>query len=118
MHDAIEALGERLARRVANERAFGAHSAHALRTPLAGIDLQLAVAEREAPPALQPRLARARGRDAADARGRGAAGAVSQRRGVAAAAGFTWRRCWRGCRTSRCSCRWAPTTSSTPTKTC
>ncbi len=60
VHDAIEALGERLARRVANERAFSAHSAHALRTPLAGIDLQLAVAEREAPPALQPRLARAR----------------------------------------------------------
>lgn len=60
VHDAIEALGQRLARRVANERAFSAHAAHALRTPLAGIDLQLAVAEREAPPALQPRLARAR----------------------------------------------------------
>ena len=60
VHDAIEALGERLARRVANERAFSAHAAHALRTPLAGIDTQLAVAEREAPPALQPRLARAR----------------------------------------------------------
>ncbi len=60
VHAAIVALGERLARRVANERAFSAHAAHALRTPLAGIEMQLAVAEREAPPALQPRLARAR----------------------------------------------------------
>lgn len=60
VHRAIEALGQRLARRVANERAFSAHAAHALRTPLAGIDTQLAVAEREAPDALQPRLQRAR----------------------------------------------------------
>lgn len=60
MHDAIEALGRRLARRVANERAFSAHAAHALRTPLAGIEAQLAVAQREAPPQLQPRLARVR----------------------------------------------------------
>jgi signal transduction histidine kinase len=60
VHDAIEALGQRLARRVANEQAFSAHVAHALRTPLAGIDTQLAVAQREAPPGLQPRLARAR----------------------------------------------------------
>jgi two-component system OmpR family sensor kinase len=60
VHDAIEALGDRLARRVANERAFSAHAAHALRTPLAGIDTQLAVAQREAPPTLQPRLARVR----------------------------------------------------------
>lgn len=60
VHDAIEALGQRLARRVANERAFSAHAAHALRTPLAGIDTQLAVAQREAAPELQPRLARVR----------------------------------------------------------
>lgn len=60
MHDAIEALGQRLARRLASERAFSAHAAHALRTPLAGIDAQLAVALREAPPALQPRLLRTR----------------------------------------------------------
>jgi signal transduction histidine kinase len=60
VHAAIAALGERLARRVANERAFSAHAAHALRTPLAGIDTQLAVAQREAPDALQPRLARVR----------------------------------------------------------
>ena len=46
--------------RVTQERAFTAHAAHALRTPLAGIDAQLAVALREAPPGLQPRLQRVR----------------------------------------------------------
>jgi len=60
IRDAIEALGRRLARRVANERAFSAHAAHALRTPLAGMDAQLAVALRESPPALHPRLLRTR----------------------------------------------------------
>src|SRR6185295_5326482 len=60
VHAAIDALGARLARRVAHERAFTAHAAHALRTPLAGIDAQLAVALREAPPALAPRLQRVR----------------------------------------------------------
>ena len=57
---AIDELGQRLARRVANERAFSAHAAHALRTPLAGIDTQLAVALRESPPELRPRLERVR----------------------------------------------------------
>lgn len=57
---AIDALGQRLARRVGDERAFTAHAAHALRTPLAGIDAQLAVALREAPAALVPRLQRVR----------------------------------------------------------
>jgi signal transduction histidine kinase len=57
---AIDALAARLARRVAHERAFTAHAAHALRTPLAGIDAQLAVALLEAPLALQPRLQRVR----------------------------------------------------------
>jgi len=60
MHQAVDALAARLARRVAQERAFTAHAAHALRTPLAGIDAQLAVALREAPAALQPRLQRVR----------------------------------------------------------
>jgi signal transduction histidine kinase len=60
VHAAIDAIAAQLARRVANERAFSAHAAHSLRTPLAGIDAQLAVALREAPPELQPRLQRVR----------------------------------------------------------
>lgn len=60
VHQAIDALAARLARRVAQERAFTAHAAHALRTPLAGIDAQLAVALREAPDTLRPRLQRVR----------------------------------------------------------
>jgi len=60
MHEAIDELGRRLARRLVSERAFAAHAAHALRTPLAGIDVQLAVALREAPATLQPRLQRVR----------------------------------------------------------
>jgi signal transduction histidine kinase len=60
VHAAIDALAQRLARRVASERAFTAHAAHALRTPLAGIDAQLAGAVHECEPALRPRLARAR----------------------------------------------------------
>lgn len=60
MHDALAELGQRLQRRLANERAFTAHAAHALRTPLAGLDAQLAVALREAPAPLHPRLARMR----------------------------------------------------------
>jgi signal transduction histidine kinase len=60
VHQAIDQLGQRLARRVAHERAFSAHAAHALRTPLAGMEAQLAVALREASPAMQQRLQRVR----------------------------------------------------------
>lgn len=60
MQSAIDELGQRLARRMAHERAFTAHAAHSLRTPLAGIDAQLAVALRESPPELEPRLRRVR----------------------------------------------------------
>ena len=60
VHQALDALIERLALRMATERAFSAHAAHALRTPLAGIDAQLAVALRECPPALGARLQRVR----------------------------------------------------------
>jgi signal transduction histidine kinase len=60
VHEAIEALATRLSSRVANEQAFSAHAAHALRTPLAGIDAQLAVAARGAPPDLAERLVRVR----------------------------------------------------------
>ncbi len=61
VHAAVQKMGERLAAHAAAERAFSAHAAHALRTPLAGLEAQLAVAQREAPPALQSRLARLRG---------------------------------------------------------
>lgn len=60
VHAAVDALSHRLAARLMQERAFSAHAAHALRTPLAGIDAQLAVALREATPPLQPRLLRVR----------------------------------------------------------
>ncbi|HEY1398786.1 HAMP domain-containing sensor histidine kinase [Roseateles sp.] len=60
IRSAVLDLGHRLAQRVANERAFSAHAAHALRTPLAGMDAQLAVALREAPEGQRERLQRTR----------------------------------------------------------
>ena len=60
VHAAIDALANRLIRRIAHERAFTSHAAHALRTPLAGIDAQLAVAVREAEALHRPRLQRVR----------------------------------------------------------
>ena len=60
VHRSIDQLGQRLAQRLAHERAFTAQAAHALRTPLAGIDAQLAMCLRESPAELQPRLQRAR----------------------------------------------------------
>jgi len=57
---AIMELGQRLARRLASEQAFAAHAAHALRTPLAGMEAQLAIAQREASEAARPRLERVR----------------------------------------------------------
>ena len=64
MHDAITELGGRLARRVATERAFVAHAAHALRTPLAAMAANLAAALRRAGPDERAQLQRTR--DAAD----------------------------------------------------
>lgn len=60
VHTAIDQLGHRLALRVDHERLVAAHAAHALRTPLAGMDAQLAVALRESTPEAQPRLQRVR----------------------------------------------------------
>lgn len=60
VRQSIEELGARLARLVERERAFSAHAAHALRTPLAGLEAQLALALREATPQTQPRLQQTR----------------------------------------------------------
>ncbi len=60
VHDAINQLGHRLAERVALERRITAHAAHALRTPLAGMDAQLAVALLESTPEVRPRLQQVR----------------------------------------------------------
>jgi two-component system OmpR family sensor kinase len=60
MQQAIQTLGDRVARRMRSERAFSAHAAHALRTPLAGIDAQLAMALRECPDGPAQRLQRVR----------------------------------------------------------
>ena len=58
--EAVRSLGQRLAHRIQVEQAFSACAAHSLRTPLAGMDAQLALAQRE-PPGSQPqRLQRVR----------------------------------------------------------
>ncbi len=64
VRDAVVHLGNRLAQRVVSERAFSANAAHALRTPLAGLGAQLALALRESSPAGRVRIERAR--EAAD----------------------------------------------------
>lgn len=43
MTESITKLGQRLSQRLVSERAFNAHAAHALRTPLAGLEAQLAI---------------------------------------------------------------------------
>ncbi len=60
IHAALQDYGERLAERLEFEAAFAPQAAHLLRTPLAGMDAQLAVALKEAPPEALPRLQRLR----------------------------------------------------------
>jgi len=60
IHTALQAYAERLAERLEFEAAFAPQAAHLLRTPLAGMDAQLAVALKEAPPEALPRLQRLR----------------------------------------------------------
>jgi two-component system OmpR family sensor kinase len=57
---AVHDLARRLSERLVHERAFTAHAAHALRTPLAGMDAQLAVALKEVPESVRPRLLQTR----------------------------------------------------------
>jgi signal transduction histidine kinase len=58
--EAIDTLTSRLAARLSAEQAFVAHAAHALRTPLAGIDAQLAVLQKDATGPAAERLGRVR----------------------------------------------------------
>lgn len=60
IEESIRDLGKRLAQRVSSEKAFVSHAAHALRTPVAGIEAQLAIAEREVDYKTRPRILRAR----------------------------------------------------------
>lgn len=64
MHHAIVELAARLAERVDVERAFAAHAAHALRTPLATMAANLAVAQQRASD--EEKLPLQRTREAAD----------------------------------------------------
>jgi len=56
VYASLEGLLQRLAHKLRSERAFAAHAAHSLRTPLAGLSAQLELARTQAPPELQPRL--------------------------------------------------------------
>lgn len=58
--EAVRSLGRRLAHKVRLEQAFAACAAHSLRTPLAGMDAQLALAQREPAAAVPQRLERTR----------------------------------------------------------
>jgi signal transduction histidine kinase len=60
VHRALAGVSARLAGRLAHERTFAAHAAHALRTPLGGIDAQLALVLRDCPSPWRERVLRAR----------------------------------------------------------
>jgi signal transduction histidine kinase len=60
VHRALAGVSARLAARLAHERTFAAHAAHALRTPLGGIDAQLALVLRDCPSPWRERVLRAR----------------------------------------------------------
>ena len=56
VYQAIERLAGRLAQQLRSERAFSAHAAHSLRTPLAGLSAQIELTLDRAPDVLRPRL--------------------------------------------------------------
>jgi signal transduction histidine kinase len=56
VYQALERLGQRLAEQLRSERAFSAHAAHSLRTPLAGVGAQIELLLVRAPEELRPKL--------------------------------------------------------------
>ena len=56
VYAALESLLDRLSRMLRSEHAFASHAAHSLRTPLAGLTAQLAVARLHAPDKLASRI--------------------------------------------------------------
>ena len=56
MYRAVERLGQRLAGQLRSERAFSAHAAHSLRTPVAGVTAQVELLLKRAPEELRPKL--------------------------------------------------------------
>ena len=56
VYRAIERYAERLAQQLRSERAFSAHAAHSLRTPLAGARAQIELLLSRAPDELRPKL--------------------------------------------------------------
>lgn len=56
VYRALERLGQRLAQQLRSERAFSAHAAHSLRTPLAGLSAQIELLLVRAPDELHPKL--------------------------------------------------------------
>jgi two-component system OmpR family sensor kinase len=53
---AVERLGQRLAGQLRSERAFSAHAAHSLRTPVAGVTAQVELLLSRSPEELRPKL--------------------------------------------------------------
>lgn len=56
VYRAVERLGERLAGQLRSERAFSAHAAHSLRTPVAGVTAQIELLLNRAPEEVRPKL--------------------------------------------------------------
>jgi signal transduction histidine kinase len=56
VYQAVERLGQRLAGQLRSERAFSAHAAHSLRTPVAGVTAQVELLLKRAPEELRPKL--------------------------------------------------------------
>ncbi len=56
VYRAVERLGQRLAGQLRSERAFSAHAAHSLRTPVAGVTAQVELLLKRAPEELRPKL--------------------------------------------------------------